>query len=173
MEMKQLIMTVLVIVSVCTLCTSQQLIRRLLSFGACVNSEYRNGSAFQLNLNKVLESLVRNVNPSGFNTSSVVVGGKNSNSTVYGFVQCRGDLDSSDCKQCASTAKAKLVQGCHNTSGFIQLDGCFLRYDNRSFYNDIVVRRIHQVNVLCNPGNSSQPQQFTKCCDRPALKYYR
>ena len=75
----------------------------------CGNYVYKNGSAFQLNLNKVLESLVRNVYPSGFNISSVVVDGQNSNSTVYGLVQCRGDLDSSDCKQCASTAKAILV----------------------------------------------------------------
>jgi hypothetical protein len=125
------------------------------------NYTYRNGSAFQLNLNKVLESLVRNVNSSGFNTSSVVVRGQNSNSTVYGLVQCRGDLDSSDCKQCASTAKANLVQGCHNTSGFIQLDGCFLRYDNHNFYNDIESRKSTPISVLCNTGNSSQPQQFT------------
>ena len=64
----------------------------------CGNYVYKNGSAFQLNLNKVSESLVRNVYPSGFNISSVVVDEQNSNSTVYGLVQCRGDLDSSDCK---------------------------------------------------------------------------
>lgn len=165
MEIKGLVCSVL-IVSVCT--------RLLLAAadpetpivwsncGNSGNSEYRNGSAFQRNLNKVLESLVRGVNPSGFNTSSVVDGGQNSNSTVYGLAQCRGDLDSSDCNTCVSTAKANLVQGCSNTSGFIQLDGCFLRYDNHSFYNDIESRKNTPTSVLCNTGNSSQPHQFTK-----------
>jgi len=125
------------------------------------NYTYTNGSAFQLNLNKVLDSLVNNVYATGFNTSSIVAQGANNNSTVYGLVQCRGDLDSSDCKQCASTARENLVRGCHNTSGFIQLDGCFLRYDNHNFYNDIESRKELLYSVLCNTGNSSRPQQFT------------
>jgi len=164
-EMKSLIGCVLLIVS---LCTNMRLAvadpETPTVWSNCGNSgkyEYRNGSAFQLNLNNVLESLVRNVYPSGFNTSSSVVEGKNSNSTVYGLVQCRGDLDSSDCKQCASTAKANLVRGCHNTSGFIQLDGCFLRYDNHNFYHDIESRKSTPISVLCNTGNSSRPQKFT------------
>eukprot|EP00253_Pinus_taeda_P025297 PITA_25297 len=127
----------------------------------CGNHTYRNGSAFQLNLNKVLDSLVNNVYATGFNTSSTVAQGTNSNSTVYGLVQCRGDLDSSDCRQCASTAKANLVQVCQNTSGLIQLDGCFLRYDDHNFYNDIESTNGTPAIVLCNTGNSSQPQQFT------------
>jgi hypothetical protein len=102
----------------------------------CGDTKYRNGSVFERNLNKLLESLVGNVIPSGFNTSRVVEEA-NSNSTVYGLVQCMGDLGSSACKQCASTAKAKLVEGCHNTSGSIQLEGCFLRYDSHNFYNNI------------------------------------
>lgn len=125
------------------------------------NNTFRNGSPFQLNRNKVLDSLVNNVYASGFNTSSIVSQVGNSNSTVYGLVQCRGDLDSSDCKQCASTAKANLVQRCHNTSGFIQLDGCFLRYDNHNFYNDIESRKNTPISILCNTGDSSRPQQFT------------
>lgn len=125
----------------------------------CGNYTYRNGTAFQLNLNKVLDSLVNNVYATGFNTSSVE--GQNSNGAVYGLVQCRGDLDSADCKQCASTARANLVRACHNTSGFIQLDGCFLRYDNHNFYNDLESRKNTPISVLCNTGNSSRPQQFT------------
>jgi len=164
-EMKSLIGNVLFIVTLCTGMRSAVADPETATvWSDCGNSgkyEYRNGSAFQLNLNNVLESLVRNVYPSGFNTSSIVAEGVNSNDTVYGLVQCRGDLDSSDCKQCASTAEVELVQGCHNTSGFIQLDGCFLRYDNHNFYNDIKSRKSPQISVLCNTDNSSQPQQFT------------
>ena len=68
------------------------------------NGEYRNDSTFQQNLNRVLESLVRNVVPSGFNTSNIVVNGKNNNGFVYGLVQCSGGLNSFDCKHCTSIA---------------------------------------------------------------------
>jgi len=122
----------------------------------CENSTYTNGSAFQMNLNKVLESLVLNVSTAGFNTSSVN-DGQNSNSTVYGLAQCRGDLNSSDCKQCSSMAKARLVKGCNKTSGFIQLDGCLLRYDNYSFYSDYSDSAKH--NLICN-GNSNNQSDF-------------
>jgi len=174
-EMKSLIGNVLFIVTLCTGMRSAVADPETATvWSDCGNSgkyEYRNGSAFQLNLNNVLESLVRNVYPSGFNTSSIVAEGVNSNGTVYGLVQCRGDLDSSDCKQCASTAEVELVQGCHNTSGFIQLDGCFLRYDNHNFYNDIESRKSPPISVLCNTDNSSQPQQFTNDV-KAALKCY-
>jgi len=147
-EMKSLIGNVLFIVTLCTGMRSAVADPETATvWSDCGNSgkyEYRNGSAFQLNLNNVLESLVRNVYPSGFNTSSIVAEGVNSNGTVYGLVQCRGDLDSSDCKQCASTAEAELVQGCHNTSGFIQLDGCFLR------------PKLFAADSVAAPGNLSQ-----------------
>jgi hypothetical protein len=61
----------------------------------CGNSEYRNDINFQRNQNQVLESLVGNVSTSGFNTR---IEEQNKNSNVYRFVQCRGDLNSSDCK---------------------------------------------------------------------------
>ena len=129
MAMKQVLRSVLITLYLCTrtrFATADPEISTVWSgCGNSGNYTYTNGSAFQVNLNKVLDSLVKNVYASGFNTSSIVSQGGTSNSTVYGLVQCRGDLDSSDCKQCASTAKANLVQVCHNTSGFIQLDGCF------------------------------------------------
>ena len=92
---------------------------------SCENSEYKDGSDFQHNLNQVLESLVENVSTSGlFNT---IIEGQNNNSTVYGLVQCRGDLNSSDCKGSASTASKILLERCHKTSGLIQVESCFLR----------------------------------------------
>jgi hypothetical protein len=160
MKMKTLISTMLLTVSVCMrmpLSGADPYITTV--WRGCGISEYRNGSAFQSNLNQVLESLVSNVYPNGFNQSSVVDDGQSSNSTVYGLLQCRGDLNSSDCEQCASTAKARLLDGCRNTSGFIQLDGCFLRYDNHYFYGNY--SESAESVVLCNTGTRSQPQQFT------------
>eukprot|EP00253_Pinus_taeda_P014439 PITA_14439 len=112
------------------------------------NSQDTNGSLFQHQLNQVLDSLVVNVSRTGFDTSSVE--GQNNNDFVYGLLQCRGDLNSSLCKQCASTIKTQLVQNCKNsTSGYLQLEGCFLRYDNHYFY-DYSPEDIQSYGVQCN-----------------------
>ena len=83
-------------------------------------------------MNRVLESQARNVTPSGFNTSIIIVNGKNNNGSVYGLVQCRGYLTSSDYKHYASIAMEYLVIKCgRNTSTLIQLDDSFLYYDSQ------------------------------------------
>ena len=51
----------------------------------CGDRKYRNGGVFHKNLNKVLDSLTRNVSLNGFNISSVVVEGKTTDSLVYGL----------------------------------------------------------------------------------------
>eukprot|EP00253_Pinus_taeda_P036147 PITA_36147 len=107
------------------------------------------------NLNQVLDSLVGNVSTSGFNTSSHD-DGQNSDSTVYGFGQCRGDLNSSDCKQCVATAKAAFGD-CNKISASIMLDGCLLRYDNHSFSNNF--NESTEYFHICNPGENS-PSDF-------------
>eukprot|EP00253_Pinus_taeda_P018006 PITA_18006 len=123
----------------------------------CGNSQYENGTLFQLHLNQVLESMVVNVSTSGFNTSSVE--GQNSNSTVYGLLQCRGDLSSPDCQKCTFTIKAVLLETCQNsTLGFIQLDGCFLLYDNHYFYN--YSEGIQPYGSVCNLEISDKPETF-------------
>lgn len=127
----------------------------------CGKNESTNGIVFQQSLNKVLESLVENANPTGFNICSVAEG-SNNNSAICGIVQCRGDLGSSACKQCASTAKEIIVDQCYNTSGVIHLDDCFLRYGNNGLYHYLESMQITPSEVLCNSGKSSQPQVFQK-----------
>ena len=123
----------------------------------CGNGQYGNGSLFQRHLNQVFESLVGNGSMSGFNTSTVQ--GQNRNNTVYGLLQCRGDLNSTECQQCASTTKAIIVEKCqNNTSGFIEVDGCLLRYDNHNFYN---YNESSEINGVCSSPESDQIEQFT------------
>lgn len=122
----------------------------------CGNTKYIDGGDFQRNLIQVLESLAGNASTSGFNTSSVK--GQNSNSTVYGFAQCRGDLNSSDCKAFASAAEKTLLEKCNSTSGFIQTEGCFFRYDNHNFYNDY--NGSSKFKKLCNNIQENEPDLF-------------
>lgn len=161
MRLKQLISNALLIVTILRVSSGEPVTSTV--WDECGKTgQYTNGSAFQRNLNLVLDSLVGNVYFSGFNTSFVVDEGQTSNGTVYGLVQCRGDLDSAHCAQCASMAKEKLVQGCRHTSGFIQLEGCFLRYANYYFYNDYIdSSQKKSIVVLCSRMNNSQPEQFT------------
>jgi len=126
------------------------------SWGDCGTTHYRKGSDFQHNLNLVFESLVGNVSTNGFNTT---IKGQNSNSAVYGLAQCRGDLNSSDCKQCISEDKGLLVEICnYSTSGFFWLNDCFLRYDNHNFYNEY--NKSSEFDVRCNTEKSYLPELF-------------
>eukprot|EP00253_Pinus_taeda_P024938 PITA_24938 len=156
---KQIIHIILLIVSVCILTpltASDRYNNFVVEF--CENSEYTNGSAFQSNLNQVLDSLVENVSTIGYDTTTVAERQK-SDSTVYGVAQCRGDLNSSDCKQCLETARSTIISdtnGCSKTSASIILDGCFLRYDNQSFSNNF--SQSAEMHVGCNPRENSQPE---------------
>eukprot|EP00253_Pinus_taeda_P031452 PITA_31452 len=132
-------------------------------WGDCGTNEYRDGSDFERNLDRALESLVGNVSMTGFTTS---VEGQNSNSAVYGLLQCRGDLNSSDCQQCASATKAFLVDKCRDrTSGFLLLNECFLRYDNHNFYNDYN-EKSEVMNVVCDSNKSYSPEMFGNATEK-------
>lgn len=131
----------------------------------CGTNEYREGSDFQYNLDRVLESLVGSVFMTGFNTS---VEGQYSSSAAYGLLQCRGDLNSSDCQQCASGTKTFLVDKCHNTSGFVLLNDCFLRYDNHNFYNDYN-ETSEVMNLVCDSNKSWIPEVFGNTTEKVLL----
>lgn len=160
MEMKTIHGRMLLIVTVWTrlhLLLAQPIWHGEPLWRGCGQTEYIIGSDFQRNVIQVLESLSGNASTSGFNTSSVE--GQNSNSAVYGFIQCRGDLNSSDCKGFASKAKESIVKKCHSTSGFFYIDAYFLRYDNHSFWNDYDESSDHH--IICNNNIASdEPDDF-------------
>ncbi|KOM56917.1 hypothetical protein LR48_Vigan10g280900 [Vigna angularis] len=59
-----------------------------------------------------------------------------STSPIYGLAQCFQDLSNIDCLQCFAASRTKLPRCVPSVSGHIYLDGCFLRYDNYSFYSE-------------------------------------
>uniref|UniRef100_A0A2N9ILQ4 Cysteine-rich receptor-like protein kinase 2 n=1 Tax=Fagus sylvatica TaxID=28930 RepID=A0A2N9ILQ4_FAGSY len=54
----------------------------------------------------------------------------------YGLGQCYGDLSLIDCQLCYAEARTALPQCFPGKAGRIHLDGCFLRYDNYSFFEE-------------------------------------
>jgi len=124
------------------------------SFSECGQDNIINGSALERNLKVVLNSLVENANKTGYNISRY---GENEDK-MYGLVQCRGDLNASTCRTCASRAGESLLQICTGTSGSIHVGLCFLRYATHNF--DSKLTSFGNFSGLCNESKSENAGGF-------------
>jgi len=101
-------------------------------YGGCTQQRYTSSSPYESNLNSLLTSLVNSATYSSYNNLTVV--GSSQSDVVYGLYQCRGDLAMPDCAACVARAVARAGQLCPAASGgAVQLDGCFVKYDNSTF----------------------------------------
>ncbi|KAG4935018.1 hypothetical protein JHK82_049321 [Glycine max] len=101
-------------------------------YGGCTQQRYTSNSPYESNLNSLLTSLVNSATYSSYNNLTVV--GSSQSDAVYGLYQCRGDLAMPDCAACVSRAVSRAGQLCPATcGGAVQLDGCFIKYDNVTF----------------------------------------
>ncbi|CAI9110249.1 OLC1v1010243C1 [Oldenlandia corymbosa var. corymbosa] len=101
-------------------------------YAGCSQIKYIPNSPYESNLNSLLTSLVNSATYAAYNKFSVV--GSSPNDIIYGLYQCRGDLSMPDCAMCVARAVSQFGSLCsHNCGGAIQLDGCFVKYDNTSF----------------------------------------
>lgn len=100
----------------------------------CSQLKYNAGTPYESNVNSILTSIVNSASYANYNNFKISLPGSTPNDVVYGLFQCRGDLSSSDCHQCVSEAVSRLGATCAGASGgALQLEGCFVRYDNTSF----------------------------------------
>ncbi|RZC72068.1 hypothetical protein C5167_035250 [Papaver somniferum] len=72
----------------------------------------------------------------------------------YGYGQCYGDLSSLDCTLCYAEARTVLPQCYPYNGGMVFLDGCFMRAENYSFFDEFTGPNDKAV---C--GNSTQKGQ--------------
>ncbi|XP_043695764.1 plasmodesmata-located protein 7-like isoform X2 [Telopea speciosissima] len=101
-------------------------------YGGCSQLTYSPGSAYESNLNSLLTSLVNSATYSSFN--KLTFSGSTQQDVVYGLYQCQGDLSMPDCSNCIQRAVSQLGILCpSSTGGAVQLQGCFIKYDNTSF----------------------------------------
>ncbi|KAJ4824619.1 Plasmodesmata-located protein 6 [Turnera subulata] len=102
-------------------------------FGGCSQQKYTPGSAYESNLNSLLTSLVNSAMFTTYNNFTIQSPSSSQN-TVYGLFQCRGDLSPGDCGHCVARAIGQLSSLCPvSCGGALQLQGCFLKYDNVTF----------------------------------------
>ncbi|KAH9794588.1 Plasmodesmata-located protein 6 [Citrus sinensis] len=98
-------------------------------FGGCSQQKYTPGSAYENSVNSMLTSLVNSAMFSSYNNFTI-----QGQQTLYGLFQCRGDLSTADCGRCVAHAVSQLGTLCLDScGGVLQLDGCFVKYDNISF----------------------------------------
>ncbi|KZV22315.1 cysteine-rich repeat secretory protein 60 [Dorcoceras hygrometricum] len=101
-------------------------------YGGCSQMKYAPNSPYESNLNSLLTSLVNSATYSSYNKYTIM--GSSSQDVVYGLYQCRADLAMPDCATCVAQAVTKLGPMCPQTrGGAVQLEGCFVKYDNASF----------------------------------------
>ncbi|KAK7300676.1 hypothetical protein RJT34_11524 [Clitoria ternatea] len=101
-------------------------------YSGCTQQRYTPSSPYESNLNSLLTSLVNSATYSSYNNFTVV--GSTPQDVVYGLFQCRGDLAMPECATCVARAVTRAGDICRGTcGGAVQLDGCFVKYDNATF----------------------------------------
>ncbi|XVF85426.1 hypothetical protein PTKIN_Ptkin17bG0117200 [Pterospermum kingtungense] len=128
-------------------------------FGGCSQLKYTSGSPYEFNVNSILNSLVNSAMFTSYNNFTMPAG-STSPDTVYGIFQCRGDLSNGDCGRCVAKAVSQLGTLClDSTGGVLQLEGCFVKYDNTTFLGvedkTVVVKK-------CGPSILSYSDALTR-----------
>ncbi|KAI9082171.1 hypothetical protein K1719_035911 [Acacia pycnantha] len=118
-------------------------------YGVCSQAKFMQGSAYESGANSLLTSIVNGAMFSSYSNLTVLASSSSSSSQdipIYGLFQCRGDLAADDCSHCVAQAVSQLGTICpDSTGGALQLDGCFVRYDDSKFLggedNTLVLRK--------------------------------
>ncbi|XP_058186742.1 plasmodesmata-located protein 7 [Rhododendron vialii] len=102
-------------------------------YGGCSQIKYPRNSPYELNLDSLLTSLVNSATYNSYDKFTVM--GSSQQDIIYGLYQCRADLSMPDCATCVARSVSQLGVLCsQNCGGAVQLQGCFVKYDNTSFF---------------------------------------
>ncbi|KAH9290254.1 hypothetical protein KI387_034371 [Taxus chinensis] len=121
---------------------------------------YRNFTVFDENRATVFTNLasILSSNGSGFANSTSSKAGMTD--PVFGLVQCRKYLTLNECLQCFDEAQIQIKDACPRSNGArIHFDGCFLRYENTSFFGQAVDDGFSD---FCASTNDTNPTEFTQ-----------
>ncbi|KAJ1399501.1 Serine-threonine/tyrosine-protein kinase, catalytic domain [Sesbania bispinosa] len=98
----------------------------------CGHQLEHNTTIFVPNFVATMEKISEQMRSTGFGTAVTGTGPD----TNYGLAQCYGDLSLLDCVLCYAEARTVLPQCFPYNAGRIYLDGCFMRAENYSFFNE-------------------------------------
>lgn len=98
----------------------------------CGNQHENNSTVYVPNFIATMENISKQIRASGFGIA-VTGSGPDAN---FGLFQCYGDLPLLDCVLCYSEARTNLPECFPHNQARIYLDGCFMRSDNYSFFEE-------------------------------------
>lgn len=105
----------------------------LFIYGGCSPIKYDPSSSYQANLNSLFTTLLNSATSAPYDKYAINV--PSPSPTLFGVYQCRGDVSISDCASCIRSAVSQIGIVCLDAcGGTVQLDGCYIRYDNVSFF---------------------------------------
>ncbi|XP_027193221.1 cysteine-rich receptor-like protein kinase 10 isoform X1 [Cicer arietinum] len=109
----------------------------------CTNTTtYAPNTTFQNNLNLLFYYLSNNISQS--NGYFFSIAGFSTSNAVGGTLLCRGDVTTTVCEQCLSTALQEIRRRCPNQrEALIWYDECSMRYTNKYFAVDKIVPRVN------------------------------
>ncbi|MED6168871.1 Cell division control protein 2 [Stylosanthes scabra] len=99
---------------------------------ACGHQLEHNSTIYVPNFVATMEKISEKMRRTGFGTTFTGTG----LDTNYGLAQCYGDLSLLDCVLCYAEARTVLPQCFPYNGGRIYLDGCFMRAENYSFFDE-------------------------------------
>ncbi|KAK4258928.1 hypothetical protein QN277_005323 [Acacia crassicarpa] len=121
----------------------------------CSSTTYAQNSTFQTNLNILLSSLSSNANRSDGVYNTTVV---DSNTTVYGRLQCLRDATVQACQKCVSDGINDLLGRCPNNTGAVDwYDNCWLRFSDQNFFSKM---EEDPMTIVYNTGNAINTTSF-------------
>ncbi|OVA11175.1 Protein kinase domain [Macleaya cordata] len=123
---------------------------------SCIGSNYTSGSQFETNLKKHL--LPALLSDSSLQLSFINTSFGDNPDTVYGLMQCRGDVSMDLCRTCLNTSSVVVIRRCPNSKdATIRYNYCLLRYSNLRFFSQVDNR---DTKMVWNTQNVSDPDAF-------------
>lgn len=128
----------------------------------CSRQREHNTTAFVPNFVAVMENISTQMRTAGYGQSEVG-SGPDAN---LGFAQCYGDLSLVDCALCYAEARTIIPQCYPNNGARIYLDGCFMRVENYTFYQETLDPEYDR--AVC--GNSTRKSPGFAASAREAVR---
>ncbi|KAL5578983.1 hypothetical protein UlMin_011425 [Ulmus minor] len=113
---------------------------------------------FEQNLKKVIDSLIFEAPNSGY---SYVSFGEEGSGKVYGQAQCRGDVNSTECKKCLEDARLEILK-CKTQESIIWYELCQIHFSSISFNNLMVYGGVRPERNVYHRKDISDPDQLKK-----------
>ncbi|XP_059432497.1 cysteine-rich receptor-like protein kinase 25 [Corylus avellana] len=121
------------------------------------SGNYTLNSPFESNLKLLLESLPSNTAVTGFYDNSTVEDPK-----VYAQALCRGDVNSTVCRDCTKNASQEILKQCKTEDAMIWFELCQVRYSMQNFFSLMIYTGKYPDQNYLEKNLSINPVRFDK-----------